>query len=94
MGVQLALITSTKVTIGIVCLLCFPRKVSFDVDARYFLSVLTQHLLRRPIHHSGHPTLKTLRVLGALDKSWLRFALGCPGIVMVVLVAAMLFRLG
>jgi hypothetical protein len=91
-GCPIGSITSTKVTIGIVCHLCFSKKkLFFDVNARYFLSVFTQHLLQQPIHNSGHPTLKTLHVLSALDKSWLPFALGCPGIVMVALVAALLF---
>ncbi len=74
MDVRLALITSTRVTIGIVCLLSFPQKVSFEVDVRYFISVLTQHFLRQPTHHSGHPTLKVHPILGALDTSWLGFA--------------------
>lgn len=70
----------------------FSLKSFFDVDARYFISVLTQHFLRRPIHHSGHPTLKTISVIGALDKSWLRLALGCAGKVAVVFVATLLIR--
>lgn len=92
MDVQLALITSTKVTIGIVCLLCFPWRVFFDVDARYFHLFLRNIFSGEPIHHSGHPTLKTISVLGALDKSWLRFALGCAGLVTVVFVATLLMR--
>ena len=91
MDVQLALITSTKVNHRHCLSPLFSTKVSFDVDVRYFLSVLTQHFLRQPTHHSGHPTLKTLLILGALDTSWLGFAFGCPGIVMVALVAALLF---
>jgi len=70
----------------------FSLKSFFRRRCSVFSFVFTQHFLRRPIHHSGHPTLKTISVLGALDKSWLRFALGCAGIVSVVFVATLLIR--
>ena len=83
MDVQLALITSTKVTIGIVCPLCFHKK--FPSTSTFGISfVLAQHFLQQPTHHSGHPTLEALLVLGALD-IMVRFCIrlswhsnGCP----------------